>query len=144
MASLLLRSWQVLTPHSKEATDTESNPDRIDMLKELGKSSEASGGNTLSLLQFLAENPSKPRLLKTRNERLFEILNRNLHKPQEGTSWKHLIENDRAVQVCCNRKYIWEMMTAATRLSAAMYGSWVTNATEIQGISSEHSFRVCT
>jgi len=94
------------------------------------------------LLQFLSENSAQPKLSKGPNERLFEILNRNLHSPQKAADWDHLVANNRKVQIVCNREYIWAMATTSVRLSESMYNCWVTSADEIQKAASNHSFRV--
>jgi len=94
------------------------------------------------LFRFLTENTSEPRLMKSSNDRLFDILKRNLSTPKGKDQWSHLVGENRAVQVVTTREHVWVMSTAAVRLSDGMYGSWVTRANEMKGIAKHPAFRV--
>jgi hypothetical protein len=80
--------------------------------------------------------------MKTSNDRLFDILKRNLGTPSGRKHWAHLAGENRAVLVVTAREHVWEMSTAAVRLSEKMFESWVTRANEMKDIGRHPLFRV--
>ena len=117
-----------------------------DVLRQRGREAkpEKDGGaaNSEVLLRFLTKNTTQPRSTRTSNERLSEILDRNLHSPAPAEAWSHLVGDNRTVQTVCNRAHVWTMATTAVQVSNKMHKCWVTNAQEISKISSDPSFRV--
>jgi hypothetical protein len=111
-------------------------------LKQLG--AEFQPGDSEVLLRFLTENTSQPRAVRSSNDRLFDILKRNLATPKSRETWEPFTDNNRVVQVVVLREHVWTMSTTAVRLSDAMYKSWVTRAGELYEISRHPSLRVST
>lgn len=93
-------------------------------------------------LRYLTENESEHRSMRTGNDRLFDILCRNLNNPQGKDRWTHLAGDNRAVQIFINREHVWTLSTTAVRVSDAMFKSWVARADEMRDISRHPAFRV--
>jgi hypothetical protein len=132
--------------HSPEHELAANGSLSTDELRQHGRKAkpEKDGGaaNSEVLLRFLTKNTTEPRSTRTSNERLSEILDRNLHSPEPAEAWSYLVGENRTVQTVCNRAHVWAMATTAVQVSNKMHKCWVTNAQEISKISSDPSFRV--
>lgn len=111
-------------------------------LRELGV--EMCPGDQEVLLRFLTENLGAPGAIRSSNDRLLEILKRNLAEPKPREQWAHLVAGNRSVQVVTAREHVWTMSTTAVKLSDEVFVSWVTRARDLMGISKDPSFRVWT
>lgn len=80
--------------------------------------------------------------MKTSNDRLFDILKRNLQTPKPREHWSHLVGENRAVLIVTAREHAWMMSTAAVRLSEKLFKCWVTRANEMKDIGKHPAFRV--
>ena len=77
------------------------------------------------LIRSLTQNPTEPRAMRTSNERLLDILQRNMDNPMPRAHWYARCDN-RTVQIVTGREHVWTMCTTAVRLSLHFYQSWVT------------------
>ena len=80
--------------------------------------------------------------MKTSNNKLFDILKRNLGDPRAKEGWSHLIGENRTVGIATTREHVWAMCTASVRLSEGMFECWVTKANELKGMSKHPAFWV--
>ena len=98
--------------------------------------------NKDSLLYFLAENSQEPSLPKMPDEKLADILIRNLYKPQPMTSWSHLIGENRILENACRRPELWEMVNAIMHVSPSLLGIKVASATALHAEAHNNSLGV--
>jgi hypothetical protein len=112
----------------------------IDKLEARGI--EISPTDPTVLFRWLTENTTEHRGRRTSNDKLFDILKRNLGSPKGREEWGRLSGENRAIQVVTAREHVWNMSTAAVRLSEKMFESWVTRADEMKAIGRHPAFRV--
>lgn len=80
------------------------------------------------LLHFLSENPQESSVLKSVDEKLADILFRNLYGPQPSQSWSHLVKGSRILKNVCERERVWRMVNAVMQVSPSLLGTEVTSA----------------
>jgi hypothetical protein len=83
------------------------------------------------LLRFLSESTAQPQLPKGPDERLADILFKNLYKPQHVDFWKHLIGTSRVVSTICFRPRLWEMVNNVMQVSPSLLGTRVSSSSEL-------------
>lgn len=113
----------------------------VDKLNAQG--SKISPADPNVLFRFLTENTTEHRAMQSSDDKLFDILMRNLDAPKTRDRWAHLVGENRTVLVVTGREYVWTMSTAAVRLSEHLFQSWVTRASEMKEVSKHPAFRVC-
>ncbi|KAF9641842.1 hypothetical protein BDM02DRAFT_3194451, partial [Thelephora ganbajun] len=90
------------------------------------------------LLRFLSENPQEPSQPKIPDERLADILFRNLYNRQPVKSWSHLISDNRILQNTCYRPRLWDMVVAVMQVSPLLLGTNVTSGSVLYTHASNH------
>ena len=94
------------------------------------------------LLYFLSENPQEPSQPKNPDEKLADILFRNLYTPQSIEAWSHLIRDSRALENTCRKERVWEMVNSVMQVSPSLLGTWVTSASMLSSHGSNDSLGV--
>jgi hypothetical protein len=92
------------------------------------------------LFRFLSENSDAPSLPKTPDEKLADILFRNLWDPKPKESWDHLM--DGVVKVVFQRPQAWEMVNAVMEVSPSLLGTRVMSASALYAQRANHGLAV--
>ena len=101
----------------------------------------APGGSDV-LLRFLIDNAAEPQAVKMSNNRLFDILKRNLAEATPWEQWGDLGSENRPVQVVTSCDHVWTLSTTVVHLSDAMSKLWVTKASNMWDLSKKAAFWV--
>jgi len=96
-----------------------------------------SGDDTL--LFFLAENTKLRSASAQSTETFSDIISRNLYSPRSPADWGHLIQENRVLHTVCYRGHIWELATAAMRVSPDIRQSWVVQSDPLKRLASMSS-----
>lgn len=83
------------------------------------------------LLHFLSENVQELSQPKGPDEKLADILFRNLYGPQPIASWSHLISENRILENACLRPNLWEMANNLMLVSPSLLGTRVASASAL-------------